>query len=365
MSRSHQPLHLFCIVLIALSAALMLSSCGDNTSDPEGTTAAEHPEGQPPSQAPILDGPQPTTQASTVFFLAADASVSHQASQILLLQSLARASSGLTLQIADARGNTATQATQLQQAASAKAAAIIIQPVNALDLASDMQQAKAGGALILSLDAQSPNTACDAILFANQETLGKKAGELIVGALTQKAKDEGQTTVSGRVVELRGTDESPSCTARDRGLNAALAAEPGVILVHDAPTHWNPKDTLDRFQEALRLQKNFDVIYAHDDIIAQAAAEAAVAAGIRENVFIVGTDGLGGEGLGIEALRNHHIDATFYQPYLVDLAWRIVERHQADPNFKPKPRYEFQTMLITPGTLDDLQRKGYPAAPAL
>ena len=374
MPRHYRPLRLLIVAVSALTVGLMVSGCGEKDLGNKGQSSTEAaspgspaPSPDPSQSAPPLLGDRQKTAAldRTIFFLAADAAVSHQASQILLLQTLARSSSGLGLQIADARGSKATQAAQLRQVAITQPAAIIILPVDAQDIAAEMQQARADGVLIISLDAASPDKACDTALFVNQESLGQKAGDLIVRALTQKAMDEGKTTVTGRVVELRGTDESPACTARDRGLNTALSAQPGIILVHDAPTNWSTKDTQVRVQDALRLQKTFDVIYAHNDIIAQAAAEAATTAGIRDSIFIVGTDGLGGEGLGIEALRNHRIDATFYQPYLVDLAWRIIERHRADPNFKPKPRYEFETMLITPGTLDDLQRKGYPPAPAM
>ncbi len=348
----------------ALAASLALAGCKDRSSTrhEEGSqTTAASTEGTPS----VLKTPPASEQDQTVYFLAADAAVSHQASQILLLQSLARASAGLGVQIMDAKGSKSAQTTQLQKVANLKPAAIIIEPVNAQDIAPDMQQTVASGVLLLSLDGQSPTTACSSALFVDQEKLGKRAGELVVNALTQKAKDEGSAAVTGRIVEFRGTDDSATCTARDRGFTAAIATQPGIVIVHDAPTNWSAKDTLTRFQDAVRLQKNFDVIYAHNDIIAQVASDAATAAGMREKIFIVGTDGLGGAGLGIEGLRANIIDATLYHPYLVDLAWRIIERHQTDPNFKPKARYEFETLVITSGVLDDLQRKGYPPAPPL
>ena len=181
---------------------------------------------------------------------------------------------------------------------------------------------------------------------------------LVVDALKRKAQDEGSPGVKGRVIQLQGDEKLPACRARSEGFTEAIKAEPGIVLVHDAATGWEKAGAILRFKEALRLQKGFDAVYAHNDIIALGASEASVEEKVRESLLIVGTDGVTGPGGGLEMLGKNAIDATVHQPLLVDFAWRLVERMLKDGGFKPKPAYEIEPVVFTPKNLDELRARG-------
>ena len=116
-------------------------------------------------------------------------------------------------------------------------------------------------------------------------------------------------------------------------------------------------------QDAIRLQKQFDVVFAHNDAMALGAAEAA--GEMRENVLLIGVDGFMGADGGFTAVNNGDIDATIHQPLLVDLAWQIIRKKLAEPAFQPKPSYKLNPMAITPKDVDDIRRKGLPPLPKL
>ena len=119
-----------------------------------------------------------------------------------------------------------------------------------------------------------------------------------------------------------------------------------------------------QFKEALRLQKNIDAVYVHNDIMALGVSDAAIELQIRDSLLIVGTDGIDGPGGGLEMLLKNQIDATVHQPLLTDFAWQIIEKMSKDPSFKPKVSYEIEPVAFTPRNREELKAKGL-AVPSL
>jgi ABC-type sugar transport system substrate-binding protein len=191
------------------------------------------------------------------------------------------------------------------------------------------------------------------------------AADTVVAALKRKAADEGRKEVTGRVVQLRGVAGSFATDAIAAGFTEGLHAQPGVVLVHDAPADWSTDNAIKRTTETFNLQKNFDAIYCQSDAIAVGAAKAAEAAGQRDHVFIVGTDGLSGQKRGLELVRLGEIDASVVQPALVDLALHIIVKVRSDPAFKPHPSYEIQPSVIQPRNVEQLLRTGTYQLPQL
>ena len=118
--------------------------------------------------------------------------------------------------------------------------------------------------------------------------------------------------------------------------------------------------------EALRLQKTFDVVFAQSDIMAMAASNAlkAIKDGPREQMLVLGVDGSVAKGGGIDMVIKGDIDATVYNPPMVDLGWKVLVRLLDDPSFKPKSRYELEPFVITPEKATTLSIHGVPS-PAL
>jgi len=349
-----------------LFGTVFMTACGRSGSkDIESTIVAIEKENQKkiakPESSPVQKS---TTTSPTALLEATGLAAKDERAEIILLLPDARIPmqefqrNGLAMLVSrqagyhltsnDAAGSGAQQIEQFRQAIAAKPAAIIISPIDPPAVAALIVEAQTHGITVIGLDKRMLNEGCASIVFSDQRKVGRIAADAIVEALKRKAAEENRTEISGRVVQLRGTADSYSTNEIAEGFADGLRIQSGVILVHDAPADWNTENGTKRTTEAFSLQKNFDAIYAHSDAIAVGAAKAAETAGQRENIFIVGTDGLSGQKRGIELVRQGDLDATVVQPALVDLALQIIMKLRTDKTFKPQPSYEIQPVLIMP-----------------
>jgi len=300
-----------------------------------------------------------------IILLLPDARIPMQEFQRNGLAMLVGRQAGYQLTSSDAAGSATQQLEQFRQAIAAKPAAIIINPIDPPAVAALIVEAQTHGITVIGLDKRMLNEGCASIVFSDQRRVGRMAADAVVEALKRKAAEDNRTEITGRVVQLRGTADSYSTNEIAEGFADGLRTQSGVILVHDAPADWTTENGTKRTAEAFSLQKNFDAIYAHSDAIAVGAAKAAETAGQRENIFIVGTDGLSGQKRGIELVRQGELDATVVQPALVDLALQIIMKLRTDKTFKPQPSYEIQPVLIMPRNVEQSFTSGTYTLPQL
>lgn len=263
----------------------------------------------------------------------------------------------------DAAGSARTQVEQFGKAMAEKPLAILVTPVDGAALFDQVNAAVQAGVLVIGLGEKASAMPCSTVLLCDQRELGRLAGELTVNALTRLAKDEGKPEVTGRVVEIRGDELGELSTPRHEGFTEALNKAPGVVVVHDAPGAWTKLGGKERTLEAIKLQRSFDVLYAHNDAMALGAGEAIGEQ--RSNVLLIGTDGFLGEEGGLTLVSQGDLDGSIYQPILVDMAWRIISRRLTEPAFTLKPTYRLAPTLITPKNASDLMRDGMPPVPEL
>ncbi len=306
-------------------------------------------------------------ERAEIIFLVPDVRIAMQEFQRNGLAMLVGRQAGYQLTTSDAAGSSAKQIEQFRQAIIAKPAAIIISPIDPPSVVALIVEAQTHGIIVIGLDKRMLNEGCTSIVFADQRRVGRMAADTVIEALKRKASEEKSTEITGRVVQLRGTADSYPTNEIAEGFEEGLRTQSGVILVHDAPAEWSTENATKVTSEAFNLQKNFDAIYAHSDAIATGAAKAAEAAGQRESVFIVGTDGLSGQGQkrGLELVRLGEIDASVVQPALVDLALQIIVKLRKEPTFKPLPSYEIEPVVILPKNVEQSLRTGTYKMPQL
>lgn len=309
--------------------------------------------------------PDLSTESWKVVMLSARGERVYENGQRTALARLMARDSRFQLQILDAGFSVETQAEQLEAAIAEKPLAILLDPLAEKELQPGVLSAQAAGIWVIGLGQQAAELECTTSLIADQRRLGELAGELTVQALLKKNQESGGTEAVGRVVEIRGDDESRQCQLRHEGFESALAAAPGVILVHDAPGDWSLTGGRDRTLDALRLQHSFDVVYAHNDIMAFGSSLALAQANKRADVMVIGTDGFRGREGGMTLVGDGEIDATLYHPLLTDFAWLLLQKKVEEPAFQPKPVYEMLLRSILPRDLDDIRLKGLPPYPEL
>jgi len=299
----------------------------------------------------------------TLYLLTAQGQRPYELAQAQYLARLVFARDGFELKTLDAKGDANIQARQFDEALKEKPVALLITPVESEALVARVSSAVQSGITVIGLGESAAPLPCSTVLQVGQKELGLLAGELTVRALTRKAEEEGKSDITGRVVELREDENRPVSQARHEGFIEALQKVPGIVLVHDAPASYTQQGAKDRIKEAMRLQSQFDVIYAHNDSMALGAAS--TLGDLRANVLVIGTDGFLGEEGGLTLVNQGDIDATIHHPPLVDLAWQIIKRRIEDASFAPKPGYRLSGLTITPKNVTDIMRSGPPATPAL
>ena len=282
--------------------------------------------------------------------------------QWLLLDNLVKQKAGNDFYWWDAGADEKKQAAQLSEAMKLKPDVLMVFPVKSAGISDALKVARLGGSQVYVFADDMPEAACTSAIFCDERKVGRMAGEFIVQSVRQKMAEEGRPEAIGRVVNFTGPDDSPASAQRKEGFAEAFAQEPGILIVHQAPVGLLGEGMPDRIAEALNLQKNFDVVFAHNDIMARAAATALVKAGQRNNVLVMGVDGAPGKGGGIQMVTRSEIDATVYHPPLVDYAWSLVLRGLREPGFKPAPRHELPPVLINLEEAIEWARVGPPPA---
>lgn len=268
---------------------------------------------------------------------------------------------GVQVETVDCLGSSSAQRQTIEKASGVDF--LLVFPVDLASITEALGKVKRAGTKVIVFNGDTPDGACSTAIFCNEDKVGRMAGELIVDSLRKRASDEGYDSVIGRIVHLEEASRGSEFKRRQAAFVKALAAEPGITLVHEAPVDAWGTQAAARLAEAFRLQKNFDVVFCDTDLIASSASTAVTAANApaRELMLIVGADGALGKGGGVELTIGSQIDATVLRPPLVDAAWTIIEKCLDNSSFTPRPRYEQNLRPVDLETALRLAREGLPA----
>lgn len=282
--------------------------------------------------------------------------------QTVLLERLIRMRPRTEVSTFVANDDAGVQTRQVREAVDGGAEVLMVFPKDAAALAAVLRDVMGRGVKVIAFSGGVPEDACTSAIFTDERKLGQIAGEHVVNALKTKAQEEGRPAPTGRVVMLRGDEEGQVSRLRAEGFVTAIQSVPGIVLVHDASANWNERNAADRTREALRIQKQFDVIYAQNDLIAAGASRTVreANADARETMLIVGTDGALGPGAGLDMVLKGEIEATLYQPPLVDLAWEQAQALIDTPGASVPKRTQVKPFMITPDNVLAIQEEGLP-----
>ena len=305
----------------------------------------------------------PLASIRTVAFLSADAAQPYELTQVQNFQRMVGFRDKVNFIHHDAKRDAALQAEQFGLVMAEKPFAIAITPVDAGRVSHQVAAAVQMGVVVVGIGEAALSLPCTTAVATDLREVGRLASGVAVKALTKKALAEGKVDVVGRVVEIRGEDESATSQMMHEGFMETLKAVPGVILVHDAPGAWTKDGGQARAMDALRLQTSFDVIYAHNDAMALGAVIGLGEA--RANMMVIGTGGYVGVEGGLSLVNKGDLDATVFLPILVDLAWNFITKKMDEPSFIPQASYRVAPTAITPSNADQMLREGPPPLPTL
>jgi ribose transport system substrate-binding protein len=358
---------------LALLTTAFMASCGpsdDGVNDPfqahhlASVKAAQQGDAGfvPPPELSRTLGIEAQDTRDELVLLQAHGSRSTSTLQRQGLSILASREKNLRITAVDAAGDATVQAQQLREATARKPLAILLDPVRPGDFSHVIAESMSQGVKVIGLDASL--SGCTSVIKSSPEAIGIAAAQTAVAALKRKAAAENLAEPRGRVVMLRG-DEGPWCSEIATAFTKELQKLSGGVLVHDAPAEWSHEKAWARTQEAIRLQKTFDVVFAHSDAIARGASMHLQGSQMREDTLIIGTGGMPGPNEGMQLLHAGEIDATIAVPPLIDLALQLAVKLRDDAAFKPKALYEIAPMAVTPKNHADVVARGAFTLPSL
>lgn len=207
------------------------------------------------------------------------------------------------LPIADAKQNSATQVSQVQNFITQQVDILIVSPNEPAPLTPAVQQACEAKIPVIVLD-RTVNTDCyTAFIGGDNYAIGKKAGERAVKALPD----------GGKVGELRGVLSSQPQIDRHKGFMDAIKGK-GIKVTAEREGKWLRADATKIMQQWMQRGADIDLVYAHNDPMALGAYLAAKSADRAEDITFLGIDGLAIPSGGIRAVQQGKLEATYLYP---------------------------------------------------
>ena len=228
----------------------------------------------------------------------------------------------LKIVFADAQQDNAKQVADVENFLRQRIDLLMISPNEAKPLTPVVERAFKAGIPVVVIDRGIEGDSYTTFIGADNYEIGRQAGDHIVEILKG----------SGAIVEIRGLPGSPPALDRSRGMHDAIAAHPGLQIIHSPVANWLREEAMAQMEMALAAHPHIDVVYAHNDPMAVGAYLAAKAKGREREMKFIGIDALPGLDGGRQAVADGKLDATFVYPTggreAVELAARILNGEQ-------------------------------------
>jgi len=210
----------------------------------------------------------------------------------------------LEIVFADAQQDNAKQVADVENFLRQRIDLLMISPNEAAPLTPIVKRVFQQGIPVVILDRAIEGDTYTCFIGADNRLIGREAGRHIASLLNG----------SGSVVEIKGLPGSPPARERSEGMREAIAASPGIRIIHDPVANWLREEAMAQMEMALAAHPAIDLVYAHNDPMAVGAWLAARAKGREREMKFIGIDALPGLDGGRQAVADGKLDATFVYP---------------------------------------------------
>lgn len=220
--------------------------------------------------------------------------------------------------IKSAKDNNAQQAAQIDSLVDEGIDLLVVCP-NQLDgVTKAIDRAYDKGIPVIFFDRTTNSNKYTAFIGCDNYRIGFDLGTYIANQLNG----------SGRVVEIRGLENSSPAKGRHEGFMDAMKKYPGVEVVASEGADWEQSGAERAMEKILAKTTDFDYVYAHNDRMAYAAFLTMSRHNLAGKAKFVGVDGLLGKGGGVEMVNDGILDASYLNPTggkeVIDLAMKIL-----------------------------------------
>ncbi|WP_180898878.1 substrate-binding domain-containing protein [Martelella soudanensis] len=192
------------------------------------------------------------------------------------------AEKGIEVIVVDAKNDTATQVSQVQDLMTQGIDAFIYIPAGAAAAAVPTRLARAEGIPVINVDRTPEGAPGDTFI----------AGESIESAYQVCAHIIGLAGGEGKMAMIHGQKGTTPEVDRTKGCMRAIEENPGVELVTEQWSQmWSPDEGFSIAQNMLQAHPDIKLIFGQADGLAMGAAKAVDVAGLDDQVIIGGYDG--------------------------------------------------------------------------
>ena len=208
---------------------------------------------------------------------------------------------GATVVTVDAKGDGATQVSQIQDLINQKVQAIIYIPAGAAAAAVPVKAAKAAGIPVVSVDRNPTDAPGDTFIATNSVVAAKQLGDYACEVTDGK----------GVLAIIQGQIGTTPEQDRDKGFKEAMTGCPGIKEVaREASKMWMKDEGFNIAQNMLQRDPSISIFFGRADALALGAAQAVKAAGVDHKVWVFGFDG---DLAGLKAVKDGTLAATMTQ----------------------------------------------------
>ena len=208
---------------------------------------------------------------------------------------------GVGVVTVDAKGDAATQVSQIQDLLTRQVKALIYIPAGATAASVPVKAAKDAGVPVVAVDRNPPDAPGDTFIATDSVGAAHTLGDYVCKVTGGK----------GKVAIVQGQLGTTPELDRDKGFSEALANCPGLqVVAKQASNMWMQDEGFNIAQDMLQRHPDITVFFGRADALALGAAQAVKVANVDHKVWVVGFDG---DRAGLEAVKNGTLDATMTQ----------------------------------------------------
>ncbi len=227
---------------------------------------------------------------------------------------------GFTLVVAGGEGDVNKQIQAFENMINDGVDAVAVNFIDAKAFGPTMKKAEAAHIPVICLHSTIPG--CAATLGFDERYTGRIVGEYSA----QLLKGRYHGVVQGEVANLQGLLGQGLNTDRSGGFTDVMARYPGVKVVAQEPTNWDPSKAVSITENWLTAYPKLDLIYGNSDSLTVPAAKVVDRSGKQDQVMLVSVDGTEG---GLNAVKDGKMESTVllapqysgfwkaYLPYLI------------------------------------------------
>ncbi|MGM0414778.1 MAG: D-ribose ABC transporter substrate-binding protein [Bacillota bacterium] len=235
---------------------------------------------------------------------------------------------GVDLTIVDAGDDAATQMSSVEDLVVQGMDLIAINPVDGDAIVPAIEGADMMDIPVITVDRGAATDVAVHIASDNVEG-GRMAAEYMADMLDNE----------GRVIELEGIPGTSAARERGEGFNEIMNEIDGIEIIASQPADFNRSEGMSVMEDLLEAHENIDAVFAHNDEMALGAIEAIDAAGLNDEIMVVGFDAIDD---ALEAVEEGTMAATIAQQpgemgkLAVEMAVKLLDGEEVD-EFVPVP----------------------------